>query len=396
MTSLPSSAKSARWWRSTAPSRSAAQETPGLTLLEGSARFVAPRELEVAGRRLRAERIFIATGLRPARPDLPGLDPRQALTSETLMELTEVPARLVLLGGGYVACELGQAFRRFGAAVVIVQRRRHLLPREEPAVSSALERAFEAAGIELLLQHRALRVEHAAGEVRLLVQPPRGPRRAVLGSHLLVATGRVPNTDTLELKRAGIATDRRGHVTASSGLRSNVPGIWAIGDVNGEQPFTRVCQEEAKVAYANAFEGRRLAIQRASLGHAVFTDPEVGSVGLTEAAARRQGLDVVVGVVRFDQVERARLIGETAGLLKYVVERGSRRVLGCHIVGPSAGELVYSVTPVIRRRGRIDEIARAVGIFPTLAEGVEGTARGVLRRLAPDRARGPLAAGRIN
>ena len=371
-----------------------AREAEGLELVEGSARFASPREVVVGSRRLGADRIFIATGLRPARPKIPGLDSAGALDSESLMELRSIPARLVVLGGGYVACELGQAFRRFGADVVIVQTRSHLLPLEEPDVSTVLERAFHAEGIELVLGCRPVRVSRSAGGVRIVARARGGRERIIEGSHLLVATGRVPDTGSLDLSAAGVATDAKGHVKVDAQLRTAARGIWAIGDVNGRQPFTRVCQEEGKVAFANAFQGKRLTIQRASLGHAVFTDPEIGSVGLTESAARAQGLEVAAALVTFAQVERARLMGETTGLIKFVVDRSDRRILGCHVIGPGAAELVYSVTVLMRQRGRIDQLGKAVGIFPTLQEGIEGTARSVWRGLTPDEARGPLVAAR--
>jgi len=216
----------------------------------------------------------------------------------------------------------------------------------------------------------------------------------VEGSHLLVATGRRPNTDMLDLDAAGIRARDDGSIAVDGRMATNVPGIWAIGDVNGQQPFTRVCQEEAKIAYANAFEGADVSIDRRSLGHAVFTDPEVASVGLTEAAARAAGREVAVGLVTFDQIEKAELIGETTGLIKYVVERDTRHLLGAHVIGPDAGNLLYAATVVLRRHGTLDELATAVGIFPTLAEGMEGTARGLVRRMAPEVVGGPLVAVR--
>jgi pyruvate/2-oxoglutarate dehydrogenase complex dihydrolipoamide dehydrogenase (E3) component len=160
--------------------------------------------------------------------------------------------------------------------------------------------------------------------------------------------------------------------------------------VNGQQPFTRICQEEAKIAFANAFQGRRLAMRREFLGHAVFTDPSIGSVGLTERRARELGHEVVAGLVTFDQVEKAEIMGETTGLIKYVVEPGSRRLLGCHVIGPEGADLIYSATIVMRHAGTIEELALAVGVFPTLQEGMEGTARAVLRKMAPARVSGPL------
>ena len=369
-----------------------AQRARGVTLIEGLAQFVSPREVEVGERRIAADRIFIATGMRPMIPDVPGIGDVDVQTNETIMELTGVPAHLVVLGGGYIGCELGQAYRRFGSLVTIIHGPELLCADEEPDVSRMLARGLAADGIALVTDHRAVRIERAGGGLRVIARADDGDERAIEGSHLLVAGGRQPNTDTLDLGAAGVATRSDGSIVVDDRLRTNVLGIWAIGDVNGEQPFTRVCQEEAKVAYADAFDGVDVRIDRMSLGHGIFTDPEIGSVGMTEAVARVAGHDVVVGLVTFDQIEKAELIGAQLGFIKLIVERGSRRLLGCHVIGRQAADLVWSASLVIHRRGTLEELATAVGIFPTLAEGMEGTARGVLRHLAPEIAGGPLAA----
>jgi pyruvate/2-oxoglutarate dehydrogenase complex dihydrolipoamide dehydrogenase (E3) component len=368
-----------------------ARRASGLTLIEGGARFVSPREVEVAGRRLTANRIFIATGMRPLVPDLPGIGEVEVHTNETIMDLSEVPEHLVVLGGGYIGCELGQAYRRFGARVTIVHGPELLCADDEPDVSRLLARGLAADGIDLVTDHRAVRVERAGAGVRLIAEADDGRERPIEGTHLLIAGGRRPNTDGLDLDVAGVAMRSDGSIIVDDRLRTNVPGIRAVGDVNGEQPFTRVCQEEAKVAYADAFEGADVRIDRVSLGHGIFTDPEIGSVGMTEAAARSDGYDVAVGLVTYDKIEKAELVGAELGLIKYVVERPTRRLLGCHVIGRQAADLVWSAAVVLRQRGTLDELATAVGIFPTLAEGMEGTARGLLRRLAPDVAAGPLA-----
>ncbi len=368
-----------------------ARRADGLTLIEAEPRFVSPREVEVGERRLTGDRVFIATGMRPLIPDLPGIGDVEVHTNETVMDLTDVPEHLVVLGGGYIGCELGQAYRRFGAQVTIIHGPELLCADEEPDVSRLLARGLAADGIELVTDHRAVRVERAGEGVRVIARADDGTELAVDGSHLLVAGGRRPNTDTLDLEVAGVATRSDGSIVVDDRLRTNVPGIWAVGDVNGDQPFTRVCQEEAKVAYADAFEGSDVRIDRLSLGHGIFTDPEIGSVGLTEAAARSAGYEVAVGLVTFDKIEKAELIGAELGLIKYVVERGSRRLLGCHVIGHQAADLIWSASVVLRQRGTLDELAISVGIFPTLAEGMEGTARGLLRRLAPDIAGAPLA-----
>lgn len=356
----------------------AARRAERLTLLEGPARFVGPHEVEVRGRRLAAPRVFIATGMRPEIPDVAGLDAVPYLTSDDVMDLTDVPAHLVVVGGGYIGAELAQAYRRFGAEVTIVTRNARLVPHEEPEASEALAEAFRAEGIRVLTGSAATAVEPG---IRV-----RAGDAVVEGSHLLVAIGRQPNSDALALDQAGVTVHGDGAIPVDRRMRTNVEGVWAIGDVNGEQPFTRVCQEEAKVAFADAFGRGTDGIDRLPLGHAIFTDPEIGSVGLTEAAARESGRDVAAGTVDLGQVEKAELIGETRGLIKVVVERETRKLLGLHVVGPSAADLVYDGALVIRRRGTIDEIATTVGIFPTLQEGIEGTARAMLRQLAPDRA----------
>jgi pyruvate/2-oxoglutarate dehydrogenase complex dihydrolipoamide dehydrogenase (E3) component len=372
-----------------------ARPARGLSLIEGGARFLSPREVAVGERRLSSERIFIATGSRPEIPDLPGLEQVAYFSSDTLMDLTAAPKHLIVLGGGYIGCELGQAYRRFGSQVTIVQGPEMMCADEEPDVSRVLGRALRADRIDVLLNQRAAGVETIDGGIVVRLLAADGAQRAVSGSHLLVATGRVPNTDTLDVAAAGLSLRPDGAIPVDDRMRTSVAGIWAVGDVNGQQPFTRVAQEEAKVAYADAFDRTDVRIERRSLGHAVFTDPEVASVGLTEAAARAQGYDVAAGLVGFDQVEKAELIGQATGLIKYVVERGSGRLLGAHLIGPDAANLVYAATVVMRRGGTLEELATAVGIFPTLAEGIEGTARGLLRRLAPERVRGPLVASGV-
>jgi pyruvate/2-oxoglutarate dehydrogenase complex dihydrolipoamide dehydrogenase (E3) component/DNA-directed RNA polymerase subunit M/transcription elongation factor TFIIS len=368
-----------------------ARRAAALTLVEGEARFVSAREVGVGERRFTAERIFIATGMRPLIPDLPGIGEVEVHTNETVMELTEVPDHILVLGGGYIGCELGQAYRRFGSQVTIIHGPELLCADEEPDVSRLLGRGLRADGIELVTEHRAVRVERAGNGVRIMARAVDGSERSIEGSHLLVAGGRQPNTDTLDLDAAAVATRPDGSVIVDDRLRTNVPGLWAVGDVNGEQPFTRICQEEAKVAYADAFGALDVRIDRLSLGHGIFTDPEIGSVGMTEAAARAAGHDVAVGLVTYDKVEKAELIGAELGFIKFVVERQSRRLLGCHVIGRHAADLVWTAAVVLRRRGTLDELATAVGIFPTLAEGMEGTARGLVRRLAPGAVAGPLA-----
>lgn len=364
--------------------------TENLTLLEGEARFAGPKEVEVHDRRLSSDQIFIATGLRPLIPPIEGLDHVEFLTSDNIMDLTSLPEHLIVVGGGYIACELGQAYHRYGSKVTMLEMLEHLVPLEEPDVSTLLERALRAEGMDVLLGHRVTRVESVHGQIRVVAQALEGQELVVEGSHLLMAAGRRPNTDRLNLGAAGIETDKSEFIVVNEYLETNVPGIWAVGDVNGHQPFTRVCQEEGKVAYTNAFEGARVRMERHHLGHAIFTDPEIGSVGLTEREARENGLDVAAGLVTFDKIEKAKLLGETVGLIKYIVDRKTRRILGCHVIGPNGADLIYDAIVVMRHSGTLDELAKAVGVHPTLQEGMEGTARALLHGIAPEEVRGPL------
>jgi len=297
---------------------------------------------------VRSDRIFLALGMRPSVPEVDSLHDGPWLTNETVMDLDEVPGHLIVIGGGYIGCELGQALRRFGSEVSIVQRAPRLLPGEEPDASTVIERSFREEGIDVLTEHELRSVRWTDGRPTIEMTGPDGASRSLTGTHLLLASGRTPNTDTLGVEHAGVELDPKGFVRVDDELRTTAARIWAIGDVNGAQPFTRVCQEEAKIAFANAFHDAGLRMSRESLPHAVFTDPEVGSVGITEEAARERGHDVIAGLVRFERIEKAELIGETAGFIKYVAERDTHRLLGCHVVGYQAADLVYDAVVVMR------------------------------------------------
>ncbi|MGQ0639337.1 MAG: dihydrolipoyl dehydrogenase family protein [Gemmatimonadaceae bacterium] len=368
----------------------AARRAKTLSLIEARARFHSREVVDAGDRRLYAPRIFIATGMRPYAPEGLATESSRVHTSDTIMRLTTPPERLVVVGGGYVACELGQTYSRFGSSVTIVQGASRLLPHEESDVSTILTQCFEAEGIQVLLESRAVSLQERSDAIRMVVRNAAGTEHVLDASHVLLAAGRRPNTDTLALDAAGVVVNAKGYVRVNGRLETNVRGIWAVGDVNGQQPFTRVSQEEGRVAYANAFEGARLTLERQALPHAVFTDPEIGSVGYTESTARELGIDTSVGLVTLDQVVKAKLIGETSGLLKYVVERKTRRIIGCHVIGPNAADLVYDAALVMRHNGTLDEIGLTVGVFPTLQEGMEGAARAHLSRSAPSETRGPL------
>jgi pyruvate/2-oxoglutarate dehydrogenase complex dihydrolipoamide dehydrogenase (E3) component len=233
-----------------------------LTLLEGAAEFVSEDRVRVGDRVVHSDRIFLALGMRPSVPDVDGLHDGPWLTNETVMDLEEIPGHMIVIGGGYIGCELGQAFRRFGAEVSIVQRAARLLPGEEPDASTVIERSFREEGIDVLTSHELRSVRWTEGRPTVEVTAPDGASRSLVGTHLLLAAGRTPNTDTLALERAGVELDPKGFIRVDDELRTTAAGIWAVGDVNGAQPFTRICQEEAKIAFANATRDAGLRMNR--------------------------------------------------------------------------------------------------------------------------------------
>lgn len=359
-----------------------ARDSEEITLFKGGARFTGDHSIAVGDAELSAPRIFVATGMRPVMPPIEGLEGEQVLTNESLMDLRELPEHLVVLGGGYIAAELSQAYRRLGSEVTVVEMSERLCNGEEPEVSDVLRQAFEDEGIDIRLQTTVQSVEHVDGHLNVTVEGPDGDVAAIQGSHLLVAAGRRPNTDSLDLDRAGIDTNEAGFVVVDEYLKTSNPQVWAIGDVNGQQPFTRISQEEGKAAYRNSFEGQSVSLRREMFPHAIFTDPEVGAVGLSEADARDKGFDVEAPAIPADQFPRARLSGKPRGLVKFVVDRATRQILGCSVVAAGGAELIYGVVLVMRLGGTIDDLANATGVFPTMQEGIEGSARAVAGRIA--------------
>lgn len=367
-----------------------ATDADNVTVIKGKASFSGDHQISVNGRTLHADKIFLATGQRPVIPDIDGLEQVQYFTNENIMDLTDLPTHLVVLGGGYIGCELGQCYRRFGAEVTIVHSHDHLLNNEELEVSKVIEQAFRAEGIELLLGYKSSKIEATQPGFKLTVKNGAGDEQVVTGSHLLLATGRQSNADTLNLAAGGVETDDKGNIKVNDYLETNVPGIYAIGDANGQQPFTPVALEEGKIAYINAFGDKKVKMARDAIGHAVFTDPEIGSIGLTEQQAKQQGHDIAIQVTPFTSVAKASLIGETAGFIKYVVDRKSHRILGCHVVGADAANLAYDAIIVARTGGTIHDIAPTVALFPSLQGGMQWAAEQLLDQIAPKEIEGAL------
>lgn len=347
----------------------------GLDLLRGEANFTDPRSVAVrlAGgetRRLTAGSIIINTGERPAMPPVDGLDSVPVLDSTSIMELDLVPERLLVLGGGYIALEFGQLFRRFGSAVTVVQRAPQLLTQEDPDVAEAVADTLREDGIEILLRAEATRAERAGdGGVQLTVRTPEG-ERALTGSHLLVAAGRTPNTERLGLAAAGVRTDGRGRIAVDERLATNVPGIYALGDVKGGPAFTHISYDDFRILRTNLLEGGDATTTNRLVPYTVFIDPQLGRVGLSERQAREGGRAIRVARMPMNSVARALEMDEPRGLMKVVVDAATDQILGCAILGIEGGEVMAMLQ--IAMMGRLPYTALRDGTFahPTLAESL--------------------------
>jgi pyruvate/2-oxoglutarate dehydrogenase complex dihydrolipoamide dehydrogenase (E3) component len=350
------------------------EATEGLDLLMGDARFVGPKALEVrmnggGVRRLEAEWVFVNTGGRPAPLDVPGAAEVSTLDSTSIMELDELPEHLVVLGGGYIGLEFGQMFRRYGSRVTIVQRGPQLLGREDTDVAEAVAGILVEDGVEVLLDTHATSVAAAGGGVALTVAGP-GGERTVEGSHLLVAAGRVPNTDGLGLDAAGIRTTARGEVAVDERLATSVDGVWAIGDVKGGPQFTHISYDDYRILRANLLEGGDRTVADRPVPYTVFMDPQLGRIGMTESEARASGRDTLVAKIPMSYVARATEMGETRGFMKAIVDRGSKEILGAAVLGIEGGEIMAMFQLAMMGRLPYTVLEEAVFAHPTLAESL--------------------------
>jgi pyruvate/2-oxoglutarate dehydrogenase complex dihydrolipoamide dehydrogenase (E3) component len=341
---------------------------PNLRLYRAHARFVGPHQLKVGEDLLKSEKIFIDTGGRPNIPSIPGLDNVPYLTNESIMQLTTLPEHLLILGGGYIGLEFGQMFRRCGSRVTILHRGPQIVPREAPEIAAELQKALETEGIQFLLSARTTRAENKSGAVTLSFERSSGPS-SVTGSHLLIATGRVPNTDDLGLDKAGIATEKNGFIKVNSRLETSLPGVWALGDCKGGPAFTHISYNDFQIVFGNLTEGKNLTIENRLVPYCVFTDPQLGGVGITEKEARAKGIKLKIGKCPMTRVARAIERGETAGLMKLVVDASTDRILGASILASEGGELVQILSTLMLANQPYTLLKGAVYIHPTLAEG---------------------------
>lgn len=345
-----------------------ADERKNIRVYRNRARFVGAHQLQVEGEIIESDKIFINTGARPGIPAISGLRDVPFLTNESIMKLTEVPEHLLILGGGYIGLEFGQMFRRFGSRVTIVHQVPQILPREDAEIATELQRALEAEGMEFILNARTEAARQKDGAITLSCKLAEGSRE-VAGSHLLVATGRIPNTDDLGLDKAGITTNKDGSIKVNTRLETSVPGIWALGDCKGGPAFTHISYNDFQIVYANVVDGKNLSTENRLVPYCVFTDPQLGGVGITEKEARTRGLKLKIGRCPMTRVARAIERGETTGLMKIVVDAVDDRILGASILASEGGELVQILGTMMLAKQPYTLLKGAVYIHPTLAEG---------------------------
>ncbi|MEH1814748.1 MAG: mercuric reductase [Nostoc sp.] len=346
----------------------------GHELIIGTARFVAPKTIAVTttegnNRLLTAERLFINTGTRPLIPSISGLTEVEFLTSESIMELEYLPESLIVLGSGYIGLEFAQMFRRFGSRVTVIGQSEQILSQQDPDIAIAVQTLLEQDGIEFLLKAKVLRVDRTGNETILKIQV--GDREITLqGSHLLVAIGRAPNTDSLNLPAAGVATDTRGFIQVNDRLETNVPGIWALGDINGGPQYTHISLDDYRIIKANLIDGGNRSTRDRLVPSCLFIDPELAHVGLTETEAQQQGYAIRLAKIDASAVPRARTLGQTDGLLKAIVDTDTGRILGCSLLCHEAGEVISTVQMVMQAQMPYTVLRDGILTHPTMTEGL--------------------------
>jgi pyruvate/2-oxoglutarate dehydrogenase complex dihydrolipoamide dehydrogenase (E3) component len=346
-------------------------ERPNLHLYRDHARFVEPRKLQVGDDVIEGERVFINVGTRPEPPRVEGLESAGYLTNESLMEIERIPEHLIVFGGGYIGLEFGQMFRRFGSRVTLIHRGKQILAREDSDVAQELQKALAGEGIDLRLNAIPVKVEKKPGQILITIAT--GQRtETIAGTHILAATGRRPNTDDLGLDRAGVAVDSNGYIKVNERLETPVQGIWALGDVKGGPAFTHISYNDYQIAYANIIDGKNLTIENRYVPYSLFTDPQLGRVGMTEKEARASGRKLKMGIVPMASVSRAIERDETTGFMKIIVDGETDRILGAAILGIEGGELVQVLGAMMLVDAPYTALKGAVYIHPTLVEGFFG------------------------
>lgn len=351
-----------------------------VTLIRGQARFTAPRTLDVGGKALQADKVFINVGGRAAVPDIPGIGDVPYMTNSQMMELDQVPEHLIVVGGSYIGLEFAQMYRRFGARVTVIEKFPKLLPREDEDVVAEIRAILEREGVDIRLGADGMKVSNSTGRISIQFESE-NKKTEIQGSHLLLAVGRIPNTHDLGLKEGGIAADARGYITVDDQCRTSAEGVWCMGDANGKGAFTHTSWNDYEIVAANLFDNDPRRISDRIPCYALFIDPPLGRVGMNEAEARKSGRKLLAGKMLMTRVGRAREAGETQGFMKVLADAETKELLGAAILGLNGDEIVHSLLDVMYAKKPYTTIQRAVHIHPTVTELVP-TLLGTLRPLA--------------
>ncbi|AAS04161.1 FAD-containing oxidoreductase [Mycobacterium avium subsp. paratuberculosis] len=337
----------------------------GCTVVRGHARFRDPHTLQVGEDLLRAERIFLNVGGRAVVPDIPGLAEVDFLTNVSILELDTLPTHLVIVGGSYIALEFAQMYRRFGAAVTVVERGPRLASREDEDVSAAVQEILRAEGIDIVVNADDVRIAKTGNGFELT---PRDGAPPIRGSHLLLAVGRRPNTDDLDLAAAGVRTDARGYILVDDQLKTNVEHIWAMGDCNGRGAFTHTSYNDFEIVAANLLDDDPRRVSDRITTYALYIDPPLGRAGMTVAQVRASGRRALVGKRPMTRVGRAVEKGETQGFMKVVVDADTREILGAAILGVGGDEAIHGILDVMSAKAPYTTLSRTMHIHPTVSE----------------------------
>jgi pyruvate/2-oxoglutarate dehydrogenase complex dihydrolipoamide dehydrogenase (E3) component len=341
----------------------------GCTVYEGHARFIGPNEVEADDEVLRASKIFINVGGRALIPPIPGLDQVPYLTNSSMMEVDFLPPHLVVLGGSYVGLEFAQVYRRFGSEVTVIELAPRLIAREDEDVSRAIAEILKEENIDIRVNSKVIGVAKRNDSIAVTVEAA-GTRSQVTGSHLLLAIGRRPNTDDLGLDKAGVATDPRGYIQVDDQLRTNVPGIWALGDCNGRGAFTHTSYNDFEIVAANLLDKDSRRISDRIVAYALYTDPPLGRAGMTEADIRKSGRPALIATIAMEDVSRAYEKGETKGFMKILADQETKQILGASLLGLSGDEVIHCILDVMYAKAPFTVLQWAVHIHPTVSEFV--------------------------
>ena len=336
-------------------------------MIRGHARFEDAQRVRVGGQLLEAPQIFLDVGGRAAVPDITGLGEVEYLTNSSMMDVDFLPEHLVIVGGSYIGLEFAQMYRRFGSRVTVVEMAPRLIGREDEEVSAEVQAILEREGIEFRLNSKCLSAGREGAAVRVGTTCE-GRDEAVIGSHLLLATGRAPNTSDLGLEKAGISIDQRGYIVVDDELRTNVAGIWALGEANGRGAFTHTSYNDYEIVAANVLDGEQRTVNERIPIYALFIDPPLGRVGMSEAEVRKSGREALVGRMPMTRVGRARERSETQGFMKMLVDAESKHVLGAALLGIEGDEAIHAIADLMYARAPYTVMQRAVHVHPTVSE----------------------------